>query len=49
MKAKELWDNMSPEERALNPILEHLSEKILLSDWNGLPEYVRNHLIILLS
>ena len=49
MKTEELWNNMSPEERVLNPILEHLSEKILLSNWNSLPEYVRNHLIILLS
>lgn len=49
MKAKESWDSISPEERVCNSLLEHLSEKILLSNWDNLPEHIRNHLIILLS
>ena len=49
LKASEVWDSMSSEERVCHPRLQYLAEAFLLKNWEQLPEYVQNHLIILLS
>ena len=46
---KEIWDSMSPEERACDGRLQYLAEWILLSDFDSLDESTQGYLILLLS
>jgi len=49
MTTKELWDSMSPEERANCPTLQHVNRELLQKSWDELPRFVRDHIILLLD
>ena len=46
--AKDIWDKMSPEERVCNDRLKNLSNKVLTTPWQDLPDHIQGHLIILM-
>jgi len=45
---KDVWDSMSPEERVKYPTLKHLNKELLQKSWDELPQFVKDHIILLL-
>ena len=45
---KDVWDGMSPEERAKCPFLQYLNKDILNKPWDELPRFAQDHIALML-
>jgi len=45
---KEVWNSTPPEERAKCPTLKHVNKELLQKSWDELPQFAKDHFILLL-